>query len=55
MSEHADSLILLGETLQCSFIRLFADNWNTTFRVFITSPTVGVIRRLPRPWVSELT
>ena len=21
----------------------------------ITSPTVGVIRRLPRPWVSELT
>ena len=30
MSEHANSLILLGETLQCSVIRLFADNWRTT-------------------------
>lgn len=30
MSEHADSLILLGETLECSVIRLFADNWSTT-------------------------
>lgn len=30
MSEHANSLILLGETLQCSVIRLLADNWSTT-------------------------